>query len=129
VRPAGFVSGARPEQATGAGRTDQREEATFDDSPRASIYRAISRLLFSPPVLRSVPVSSSLLSLGKRVLLILFPLSSIKALTMRFNAALTSALVSSAGLMGYVLADETEAPAPDATSSGIERPTFTVRLS
>lgn len=45
---------------------------------------------------------------------------------MRFNAALTSALVSSAGLMGHVLADEVEVPAPDATSSAIERPTFTV---
>ncbi|EED24523.1 calnexin [Talaromyces stipitatus ATCC 10500] len=44
---------------------------------------------------------------------------------MRFNAALTSALVSSAGLMGHVLADEVEVPAPDATSSSIERPTFT----
>ncbi|GAM41818.1 ER-associated protein catabolism-related protein [Talaromyces pinophilus] len=44
---------------------------------------------------------------------------------MRFNAALTSALVSSAGLMGHVLADEVEVPAPDATSSAIERPTFT----
>jgi calnexin len=46
---------------------------------------------------------------------------------MRFNAALTSALVSSAGLMGHVLADDVDVPAPDATSSAIERPTFTVR--
>ncbi|KAH8697755.1 calnexin [Talaromyces proteolyticus] len=43
---------------------------------------------------------------------------------MRFNAALASALVSSAGLMGYVHADE-EVPAPDATTAGVERPTFT----
>jgi calnexin len=44
---------------------------------------------------------------------------------MRFNAALASALVSSAGLMGYVHAED-EVPAPDATSA-VERPTFTVR--
>jgi calnexin len=44
---------------------------------------------------------------------------------MRFNAALASALFSSATLMGYVQAEETEA-APDATSTAIERPTFTV---
>jgi calnexin len=42
---------------------------------------------------------------------------------MRFNAALASALVSSAGLMGYVHAED-EVPAPDATSA-VERPTFT----
>lgn len=44
---------------------------------------------------------------------------------MRINAALASALVSSAGLMGYVHAED-EVPAPDATSSAVERPTFTV---
>lgn len=44
---------------------------------------------------------------------------------MRFNAALASALVSSAGLMGYVHAED-EVPAADATSA-VERPTFTVR--
>ena len=44
---------------------------------------------------------------------------------MRFNAAFTSALVSSASLMGYVHAEEPE-QAPDATSLA-EKPTFTVR--
>lgn len=46
---------------------------------------------------------------------------------MRFNAALASAVVSSATLLGYVHAEETKA-APDATTSVIEKPTFTVRL-
>lgn len=54
------------------------------------------------------------------------PFRSIVFLTMRFNAALASALVSSAGLMGYVHAED-EVPAPDTTSSAVERPTFTVR--
>lgn len=44
---------------------------------------------------------------------------------MRLNAALASALFSSATLMGYVQAEEAEA-APDATTAVIERPTFTV---
>ncbi len=44
--------------------------------------------------------------------------------TMRLNTALTSALVSSASLMGYAHAAEDEA-APDAASV-VERPTFTV---
>lgn len=44
---------------------------------------------------------------------------------MRLNAALASAIFSSATLLGYVHADESEA-APDATSTGIARPTFTV---
>ncbi|KAL1964335.1 hypothetical protein VTN77DRAFT_7020 [Rasamsonia byssochlamydoides] len=43
---------------------------------------------------------------------------------MRLNAALASALFSSATLLGVVHADEKEA-APNATSTGIERPTFT----
>ena len=43
---------------------------------------------------------------------------------MRLNTALTSALVSSASLMGYAHAAEDEA-APDAASV-VERPTFTV---
>ncbi|KAJ9200089.1 hypothetical protein DTO164E3_2781 [Paecilomyces variotii] len=43
---------------------------------------------------------------------------------MRFNAALASAVVSSATLLGYVHAEETKA-APDATTSVIEKPTFT----
>lgn len=44
---------------------------------------------------------------------------------MRFNAALASALVSSATLMGYAHAEETE-PVADATTSVAEKPTFTV---
>jgi len=44
---------------------------------------------------------------------------------MRFNTAVT-ALATSATLMGYAHAEEAEA-VPDATSSAIEKPTFTVR--
>lgn len=43
---------------------------------------------------------------------------------MRFNAAVASALVSSATLMGYAHAEEAEKN-PDATSV-VEKPTFTV---
>ncbi|KAL2002714.1 hypothetical protein VTN02DRAFT_6145 [Thermoascus thermophilus] len=43
---------------------------------------------------------------------------------MRFNAALASALVSSATLMGYAHAEEME-PVADATTSVAEKPTFT----
>lgn len=43
---------------------------------------------------------------------------------MRFNTAFTSALVSSATLMGYAHAEETEKK-PD-SSSVAEKPTFTV---
>ncbi|GKZ38641.1 hypothetical protein AbraIFM66950_010975, partial [Aspergillus brasiliensis] len=42
---------------------------------------------------------------------------------MRFNAALTSALVSSASIMGYAHAEETEKK-PETTSLA-EKPTFT----
>jgi len=46
---------------------------------------------------------------------------------MRLNAALASALVSSAALLGHVHAEETEKPAADATSTSVaEKPTFTV---
>lgn len=51
---------------------------------------------------------------------------------MRLNAALASALLSSATLMGYARADETESSSTTETSStststsDIERPTFTV---
>jgi calnexin len=44
---------------------------------------------------------------------------------MRINAAFTSALVSSATLMGYAHAEEADAQ-PDATTSLAEKPTFTV---
>lgn len=44
---------------------------------------------------------------------------------MRFNAALTSALVSSATLLGYAHAEES-GETPDSTSSLVERPAFTV---
>lgn len=46
---------------------------------------------------------------------------------MRFNAALTSALVSSASIMGYAHAEETEKK-PETTSLA-EKPTFTVSIS
>lgn len=46
---------------------------------------------------------------------------------MRFNAALASAVISYATLLGYAHAEETQA-APDATTSVIEKPTFTVRF-
>jgi calnexin len=44
---------------------------------------------------------------------------------MRFNPAFTSALVSSATLLGYAHAEEAE-KAADSTTSLAEKPTFTV---
>jgi hypothetical protein len=61
------------------------------------------------------------------VFLLSFLSSGQSLVAMRFQPTLASALVSSATLMGYVHAEDTEA-ASDATPVIIERPHFTVRL-
>lgn len=54
-----------------------------------------------------------------------FDLLSPAGVAMRFNAAFASALVSSASLLGYAHAEESEKVA-DSTSSLANKPTFTV---
>jgi hypothetical protein len=94
--------------------------------PRISNTRPQSKLLSLRVVVAAVVFAILPLGVLKFVSPSRYLCLSQQTVNMRFNAALTSALVSSAGLMGHVLADEVEVPAPDATSSAIERPTFTV---
>ena len=88
-------------------------------NPVNCFFTSFLPLFFSLSISCGYPIQLSLLLTSS----VLFDLVEAQLFTMRWNAALTSAVLSSAALIGNAQAQE----APAASEPEVERPTFTVR--